>query len=315
MDPIRLTGLDGQNPLAFFAALGLLRVLEDHARSVNSPSPRLCFEEEGAPTAVLLTEHSYDEVCELVLVDAKGDLGAAALALAYDDEGRRVDAGARDAIRDLKPPPTVARAFLADVAVADRRSADLAAAMFTEIVRDKTKGNCKPTAFHFTAGQQEFLEMAHRLRTSLTKEHLDDALVGPWQGTPTLPSLSWDATVSRLYALRASNPSKNKRGSVPGANWLAVVGLTFFPVAVERRRLATAGVTGGWKDARFRWPLWIAPTTAATARGLLRANATSLSGAQRAALGISIVFESAIVREDYATFAPPAVVLPGACPS
>lgn len=315
MNRIRLTGLDGQNPLAFFAALGLLRVLDDHARTVGSPSPRLCFEEEGAPTAVLLTEHSYDEVCELALADAKGDLGAAALALAYDDDGRRVDADAKNAIRDLKPPPPVARAFLEDMAARDRRSADVAAAMFTELIQDKTKGNCKPTAFHFTAGRQQFLGMVSTLRSSLTKAHLDEALVGPWQGNSQLPSLAWDATVSRVYALRASNPSDDKRGSVPGANWLAVVGLTFFPVAVARRRLVTAGVAGGWKDARFRWPLWIAPATPAAVRGLLRADATALSGAQRAALGISNVFEAAIVREDYATFAPPAVVLPGAASS
>ncbi len=96
-------------------------------------------------------------------------------------------------------------------------------------------GNTKPTAFHFTAGQQTFLDMVDELRTGITAAHLREALDGPWLNRSQLPSLTWDSSVARLYALRAGNPSKEKRGSVPGANWLAVIGLSYFPVVVLGR--------------------------------------------------------------------------------
>ena len=43
----RLEALDAQNPLAFLAALGVLRVLDDFAQSTDSSSPRLRFVDVG----------------------------------------------------------------------------------------------------------------------------------------------------------------------------------------------------------------------------------------------------------------------------
>jgi hypothetical protein len=160
--------------------------------------------------------------------------------------GNRVPANQAGANRDLKPPPAVAHDVLDEAAVADRSTADLAAACFSELVQDNN-GNTRPTALHFTAGQQSFLKMVDELRRGVGPADLHEALLGPWTGRSTLPSLSWDATVARQYALRAGNPSYEKRGSIPAANWLGVIGLSFFPVTVLRRQLVTTRIMGRWK--------------------------------------------------------------------
>lgn len=314
MKDLELTGLNGQNPLAFLAALGLLRVLDEQlAERKGSTRPRLAFAEEGR-VAVLRSALTLDEIYELVLKDAAGRLGAAALALAYDDEGKLVDPDGEDAIADLKPDPDEAARYLRSLLNKDRRSLDLGAAFFSELVKDNN-GNTKPTALHFTAGQQKFLEMVTELRRSLQRAHLEEALLGPWRGLDALPSLSWDSTVARLYALRAVNPSSEKRGSVAGANWLAVIGLSYFPVNVRRGRLVTTGVVGGWKDGAFSWPVWSPPSTRLEVASLLRGDVGQLSRKEREAMGITQVFRSAITRSDqggYGAFSPAEVVLPRA---
>jgi hypothetical protein len=309
---LELTGLDGQNPLGFLAALGLLRVLDEQlAERRGAAPPRLAFAEEGR-VAVLRSALSIEEVYELVLKDAASRCGAAALALAYDDQGELVEPEDEDAIADLKPSPEAATAYLKSLLTKERRSQDLGAAFFSELGKDNN-GNTKPTALHFTAGQQKFLEMVAELRRSLQRAHLEEALLGPWRGLDALPSLSWDSSVARLYALRAVNPSSEKRGSVAGANWLAVIGLSYYPVNLRGGRLVTTGVVGGWKDSALSWPVWSPPSTRLEVASLLRGEVGQLSRKEREAMGITQVFRSAITRSDqggYGAFSPAEVVLP-----
>src|SRR5207247_2344914 len=96
---------------------------------------------------------------------------------------------------DLKPPPGVFRSYLQNL-VRDsdairRRAVDLAAAFATETARDSNE-NTKPTALHFTAGQQEFLEMVNRLCVAVTAKDLREAVFGPWRYERLLPVLGWD---------------------------------------------------------------------------------------------------------------------------
>jgi hypothetical protein len=309
---LHLTGLDGQNPLGFFAALGVLRVLDERDGSAAA-RPRLSFGADGDCTARLTCELSGEALIEVLLDDAAGALGARALSLAYTKEGERVAPTHAHGIADLKPPPALAAALLRELAgrEVDRRSADLGAAFFSELVQDNN-GNSKPTALHFTAGQQKFLEMVAQLRGGLQAAHLQEALFGPWRRQDPLPSLSWDAMSSRQYALRAVNPSGDKRGSVAGANWLAVIGLSYFPVAPRGDKLLTAGVKGGWKDSVFRWPVWSPACTRREVASLLRGDVSRLGAHERSALGITQVFQCAITRSDqggYGGFSPAEVVL------
>lgn len=307
-----LSGLDAQNPLGFLAALGLLRVLDDVAAAQGTPKPRLAFSASGSPVPILHTDLEFDALVEAVLADAAAQEGNRALKLAYTKEGERVSADDPAAIRDLKPPLHVARELLEECSAGPPRTSQLAAAWFSELVADN-KGNTKPTAFHFTAGQQTFLSMVDQLRREITADDVREALRGPWSNTSSLPSLSWDASVSRNYALRASDPSKEKRGSVPAANWLAVIALQFFPVAEQRGKLATTGIIGGWKDSTFYWPLWHVPITAHAATSLLRVDARRWTSSERAAVGIFRVLRAGILRSDqggYGSFSPADVVLP-----
>lgn len=311
---IELPGLDAQNPLGFFAALGLLRVLDEHALQHDQARPRLAFSSGGAPIAVIRAHVAREGLAEVILADAAAQSASVTLALAYDADGQLCKPDAEGAKRDLKPSPAAAREFLKRAAASSRRDADLAAGFFSELVRNNS-GDTKPTAFHFTRGQQTFLAMVEHLRRGITAADVHEALFGPWQTESTLPSLSWDATVARNYALRASNPSGEKRGSVAAANWLAVHALGFLPVLARNGRLTTAGVRGGRKDgAFFGWPVWAAPATLPVVKSLLRRDPRRLGSAARTALGIEVVFESEILnydQKDYGAFAPARVVLPG----
>ena len=314
MTEIVLTGMDAQNPLAFFAALGLLRVLDDAAVRSKGPPPRLGFRDQGSLTPYVVTSLGLDDVIRIVIEDAAVQADNPALRIAYDDEGNERPPNHPDASHDLKPTPALARKVMDRLASAPPRASRLGAAFFAEFAVDNN-GNTKPTSFHFTAGQQAFLAMVEELRANVAAEDVREALVGPWVGRSKLPSLSWDCSVTRLYALRAGNPAKEKRGSVPAANWLAVIGLEFFPVNVIKQRLATTCVEGGWKNSTFTWPVWSPAANAATIAGLLRSEVQRMTASERDALGVLAVLRSSIMRSDqggYGTFSPAAVVIPRA---
>ncbi len=159
MTTFELTGLDAQNPLAFFAALGLLRVLDDHAGRAGGERPRLAFINRADQMPLLASGFgSFDDLVGVILEDAEKRSANPILQLAYDASGDRVAADSPGATRDLKPSPALARDILDEAAVADRSISDIAAALFSEIVQDNN-GKTKPTALHFTAGQQPFLKM------------------------------------------------------------------------------------------------------------------------------------------------------------
>lgn len=307
-----LTGLDGQNPLGFFAALGLLRVLDDDAVRRRVPRPTLRFATIGESVPTLNSDLAFDAISSVVLDDARQQGENHALQFAYSPQGERAVARDSAAVRDLKPPPALARALLDECAIRQRRESALVAGWFSELVTDNN-GSTKPTALHFTAGQQSFLEMVDQLRQRIANDDVREALLGPWLNTSRLPSLSWDSSIARNYALRAGNPSKEKRGSVPAANWLGVIAMEFFPIAVRRDRLVTTGVKGGWKDSVFTWPLWEPPLTTSAVAPLLRVDVRRMYSAQWDALGVTRVYQADIQRSDqggYGSFSPAAVVIP-----
>ena len=318
-DPVMLTALDGSNPLGYFAALGLLRILSDHSIAGN-PAPRLSWVDTGRWVAVLHWSGRKDDLLDLIERDLQSAREDPALGLAYDGAGATVKHD-EAVVRDLKPLPDTLRAFQESAVtalvvdslrrVALRRSADIVAAYGSDTATDNS-GRVKPTAFHFTAGQQAFLSMVRELALGVSRAHFDEALWGPWQATSKLPSLSWNSAAPRIYALRAGNPAKEKRGSVPGAEWLAFLALTYFQSASKGRRLRTACVHGGWKDAKFVWPLWVAPITDPVIRSLLaRGDAEHWSTEERNSTGVTVVMRSHILRSDqggYGSFTPSELV-------
>lgn len=319
MSELVLTGIDGMNPQGLMAALGVLRVLDEGARARGEASPRLSWRDEGYWNPVLHGVEDLKGVVQAVLSDLQTWAEEPALKLAYSKDGERLDPNDSSAVRDLKPKPEIQRAVYQEAVVraqdAQPRTAQMMAAFGSELALDNNL-NIKPTALHFTAGQQQFLKMVNQVRDGVTQEDVRQALVGPWTYESKLPSLSWAGTGARTWALRASDPSKDKRGSCPGAEWLAFVGLSFFPCVPRRThrgpRVFTTGVQGGWKDSALTWPLWTAPATATGVASLLRtADLSKMSSEARRARGIGVVLRSEISRSDqggYGSFSPAAVV-------
>jgi hypothetical protein len=303
MNELVLSGLDGKNPLAFLAALGTLNVIADCPKGRNEA--KLAWRLAGTYRPVLVDGPDREALLDLLMRDRESFADEPALKLRY----RKGDNGTE--AHDLKPPPADFVRYLRELVAGEaKRSLAFAAAFATDGGVDNN-GNTKPTALHFTAGQQEFLSMVDELRKGVTGEDLDEALFGPWRYTRGLPVLQWDNSQSRDYALRASDPSKDKKCGVPGADWLAFRGLPFVRVAAVGPRVVTTGCRGGWKSGYFRWPMWTAPLTRAVTSSML--TSPELFDADPRTLrprGIPIVFESAIGRTDqggYGSFSPASV--------
>jgi hypothetical protein len=298
---IELPALDGTSPLALFAAVGILEVLTDRggdARIVWRDSGRWTPSVEGV-------DFGFAGLVEILSADRESCQKDPALLLEYESKGKLK--------RDLKPPPSLFREYLlslADSATPDmRRSVDWGAAFGSEMVTASTTGDTKPTAFDFTAGQQQFLGMARQLAEQVTVADFEEALLGPWLYERKLPVFDWGATGGRDYALRASDPSTDKKRGVPGADWLALRGLVALPVFPRGNRLSTTGCSGGWKVGSFRWPLWTVELKRDLVRALLRIDVEAMSPQERRARGIGVVVRCDIKRPDrYGSFSPAAVV-------
>lgn len=309
MSEMVLIGLDGSNPLGFLAGLGVLNVLAE-----QGGVPSLAW--RTGDWRAMVTDRRVadgDDLVATLAKDAATWKDDPCLALRYEKATTKRDGDPKKAkpAWDLKPPPGVFRSYLQNLVrdsdATRRRAVDLAAAFATETARDNNE-NTKPTALHFTAGQQEFLEMVNRLCAAVTANDLREAVFGPWRYERLLPVLGWDCSATRAYALRADDPSKAEKRGVPGADWLAFRGLSFIRVAPRGRQIATTGCSGGWKNGSFCWPLWDAALTKETVQVLVQTpQLTETREAERRARGISAVFTSAIRRSDqggYGSFAP-----------
>lgn len=301
MKQIVLGGLDGSNPLGFLAALGLLRVLD--TRSGATDRPRLGWVDEGRWRPVLHLQNDAVDPVEQVIEDLASWRDAPELGLHYKETGAK-------AIYDLKAPPDVFLTFARqarDAAVpGSRRQADFAAAYATDVAVDGS-GSTKPTALHFTSGQQKFLEMVRELADGVVADDIREMMVS-WRYESPLPVLRWDVAGERIYALSAANPSKDKALGVPGANWLAFQALPLFPCFPTGHRVMTTAFTGSGNDIRFTWPLWVPPASLRAVRSLLTTPGLDrMSPGVRRMRGIVAVLRSQVRRanQGYGAFGAP----------
>ena len=146
MPELVINGLDGANPLAFFAALG---TLPPWPTPVSPAASRGSSEAGGsrrfraAPVMCQGWLESWTKTASGAWVTPRSS-------------------SRTDGKRDLKPPPGVYHDLLESLAASEEprigRSLAWASAFATDVAVDNN-GNTKPTAFHFTAGQQQFLAM------------------------------------------------------------------------------------------------------------------------------------------------------------
>lgn len=294
---VYLAGLEGTNPMAFIAGLGLLGVAD---RMLGRGAVRLGWRDGALPTAYATGVTAIDELVDAVIRDR--DAWVASPALTF-----------RDAT-DVKFDERGLRDYITACRHADDggRSAALCAGLVAEGSFDNN-GAAKPTDLHFAAGQQQFLGVANELLAGLTPNDVRHALSEEWVYASPLKSFGLDVTDDRVYALSASNPAKQAKRTVPGAEWLALMGIAMLPsfrgMTAGRARTVTTGCTGNWKAGIFTYPLWEPPLSASAAKSLV---ATAKVGESRS-LPIHRFVRCRIRRSDqggYGTFGPPESLRP-----
>ncbi len=298
-DVTLLGGLPGDNPLGFLAALGIQVALADQGADHN-----LHWTDGPIPHPVLSPARSFDEIGQAVRAVAEAWLEGTALAESID-------------LR-LKLKPDEIRPYL-------KRGRDagasglLSACLLAENSLDNN-GKAKPSDLYFTAGQQKFVSMARTILSEVTQEEIVDDMTKPWSYHSDRESLMWDSVDDRLHALSAADPTKSQNPKLtnPGAEALAVIGLSRYPCFASPQGTLTQGCSGGWKRGAFVWPLWLVPASRRAVRSLLAhvgADVETKAARRRAewyrSWGLSRVLESQIRRSDqggYGTFGPPRVV-------
>lgn len=293
MNEIELPGLVGTNPLGFMAALGALDVAD---RTFDSPQLR--WTETLLPHAVVSGVGSLDDLVEAILAD-RDRWRDSVVFTGYDGSNPS----------DIKPEPAEVLPWF-EAALKSEHPEDLRLlhGLLSEGARAVTgKPAAKPTHLHFTAGQQKFLALAVTIRDGIGADELVEALIGPWKYKSKLGVLRWDNTVGeKQHALMWKKPSSIKTLGVPGADWLGLLGLSFFPTSTHSGELRTTACSDAWKiGGELKWPLWRRGAGAAEIRSLV---ATRPPGKRdQRARGIVAVATSEIRRTDqggYGSFGP-----------
>ncbi len=298
-DVTLLRGLPGDNPLGFLAAVGTQVALAE-----QDVGHRLHWTDGPIPHPVISPARNLDEIAHAVCVVAAAWLDGPAL-------DKSIDPG-------LKLQPAEIREYL-------RRGRDAGASgsLSTCLLAENSLDNnrrAKPSDLYFTAGQQRFVSMARTILSEVTEEEIVDDMTRPWSYHSKRESLMWDSVDDRLHALSAADPTKSQNPKLtnPGAEALAVLGLSRYPCFASPQGTLTQGCSGTWKQGLFVWPLWTAPATGRAVRSLLAQVGvhTETNSARRRvgwyrSWGLSRVMQSQIRRSDqggYGTFGPPRVV-------
>lgn len=306
MNGTLLAGLEGTNPLGFLAALGV-----QVAFAGEDEQQHLWWSDDITPRAVVDEEFSVERIADQALrVFARWEQSPAV-------NPTRLDGSAMPKGDELKFGPSDIRDYL-HMNLVDRvdhgdTGGALTSALVAEGSLDK-QGAAKPSDLYFTAGQQKFLDTTRKILRGATRESIAGGLAGPWNYESELPSLGWDVVDDRVYALRANNPSPEKKLTNPGPEALAVLGLSLHPVFAGKERTLTQGCSGTWKRGHYSWPLWHRPASLHAVRALL-AHAYDHPAAMDRRIwfqtwGVGTILRSPIRRSSqggYGTFGPPEV--------
>jgi len=294
-----LDGMSGANPLGFLGALGLLRLMRERTHLA-----RLGFLSDGSYHPFI--EGFDGDVAELVADDSSHARGRQAWDLEYEKTEKK---GVK-VVADLKAPPKDFAHFLSNCV--DRWLGGIdepvayAAAFGTSVAVDG-KGNTKPTAFHFTAANQQFLGTVEAVRASVDRDWATRSL---FHGHASRPgsNLRWDPGAERDWALMAANPIDDGTSVDAPMEWLAFRGLPLFPSFPQGKRIVTTAVSGRGDDMEMKWPLWSVPASLGSIRSALQMtwDEAPLSRTQR---GIFAICTSKIRRtsQGFGNFGPATV--------
>jgi len=203
IDTLELTGLRGDNPLGFLAALGVMVSL----RAANSDH-RLYWTDGSIPVPVLSPARDVHEIADLTRAVADDWL-----------QGPALDADVHPKLQ-IRPPAL--REYLQSARQVGSQGV-LAGCLLAEDSLDNG-GKAKPSDLYFLAGQQKFVSVARSILSQVTYEQLTHDMVKPWAYKCDQPSLMWDSTDDRHHALSGVDPTNsalNPKLTNPGAEALA----------------------------------------------------------------------------------------------
>lgn len=298
-----LKGLDGGNPLAYLAALGALR------------TSALVWPERNVRLHWSSSQGGW-RPCLALDGEMDSDDWLAALALALRDKSSQKAFTMADDLTIPCDEFRTAAATAADAATAgDRRHADFLAAFGSEMVESeangKKTGQIADTALRTMsgAGHQHFLGFMRELAGTTGDGHIRHALFDAWDYTDPGPSMRWDPSDDRRYALRWLQPSGDPAKTVRGANRLAIEALPLLPTAPVKGRLETAGFTQRkGRGVIWTWPIWSVPVTLDVARSLMALQELQEDTPDRqvlSAMGIAEIYRcQRITQGKYRNFTP-----------
>ena len=295
-DGLVLTGLDGSNPLAFLAALGTLRTL-----SLAWPERKVKMhwaQHAGAWRPVIAADSELTpDVCSSVLQQNLCRMtGHLALTL-----GDNLNVSAEE-FRKYAVKTTMAAHSSREAM--ERIAADFAAAFACDaLVNEQMTVQDNALRTMSGAGHQHFLAFMRDIISSTQVEHIEKALFRPWKYDDpiTKQSLRSDPSEDSRYALQwrdpSGDPTRKERGTMLGANRLAIEGIPMITSAPQGKTLRTVGFAGrGARETYWTWPIWCTPIPLDVCRSLL--GCSLLAGVDRSTIpalkcmGIQSVFRS-----------------------
>jgi hypothetical protein len=283
-----LSGLDGSNPLAFLAALGVLRIF-DNGRQTGLSGLKWVREDSWKPAIVTESPLARDSFLEEL--GNSLDLREGHEAIEIADNLSISSAEFRE--KCMSAVQTSTKTCRARV--------DFLASFGCDGVSDKK--NIQNTALRLLSGQghQHLLLFMRNIIHDTKTDHLSKALFEAWVYDDPMKNhtLRWDPLDDVQYALRWKEPStdrdRDNRGSVWGANRLAIEGLPLLPTAPVGTRLQTTGFTRRGKPRTWywTWPIWEVPLSIDPIRSLLTLDELQKSKPNRTILkkmGVGEVF-------------------------
>lgn len=261
MTTFRMPALDGRLPLGFLAACGVTRLLTGE-RASSDPPIRLSWDEQTG-SAVLTGASDLDEVIDELH----------RIALAIPEEARLPDGPANfPGIEKLPDSPRGDPMRLLADHFRDRVNGwrveygtdfvDMwVPAMVTDQIVDDV-GCVSISPFAAPSGQQKFATMFQFVLDMVRKDPglLRQALIG-WRRVDGVTGEYLDHHVLQSAADRSDG--RSREAGVPGATWLALMALPWFPVHADRR----VPLASGWQSTKrgrryvnhLVWPLWSEP--------------------------------------------------------
>lgn len=259
-----LNGLDGANPLAFLAALGTLRVINEHETA--SPCDwRMLWKQNQSCWSPMISGDiplSKEELIRMI-VSKPRDMEKHPVKLFPHNNLKISCENFYDVALDAQNKAIFT----------DHQYADFISAFGCESLPvSENNSDIQDTALRTMsgAGHQHFIGFMRELLANTGPEHLQSSLFETWQYSDPMPSLRWDPFDDRRYALRWKEPSSDPIHTMRGANRLAIEALPLFPTLPIERKLHTTGFSQSRnKGVLFTWPIWEIPLSINAVKSLI----------------------------------------------